>query len=159
MNDTRQVGTIVILAAIIGIVFYAAGYGHASSRAMRKEQQLANSVRMQRAKLFVIKSRADLLGARVALYKAVGDIGQQNLTMANDHIAEASADLAAVDATAANVDASHLGNVRKQLQGFEVNGSADPDAQLSQISEFGEEVDKLISTPVATAAEAAPAEQ
>lgn len=158
MNDTRQVGTIVILAAIIGIVFYAAGYGHASNRAMRKERQLANAVRMQQAKLYVIRSRAALLGARVALYKAVGDIGQQNLAMATDQIGQASTDLAAVDATAANVDSSHLDNVRSQLQGFKVNGSEDPDAQRSQIQEFGDEVDKLISTTVAAVPTAAPEE-
>ncbi|MHB8409333.1 MAG: hypothetical protein ACYDHY_14760 [Acidiferrobacterales bacterium] len=152
MNDTRQVATMVIVAAIIGIVFYAAGYGHAASRATHKEQQLVNAARMQQAKLLAIKSRADLLGARVALYQAEGDVGREDPAMANDHIEEALSDLAAVNASEANVDAGRLSNVQNQLRSFQVSGTADPDAQRSQIKEFGEELDKLISTPAAVPA-------
>ena len=152
MNDTRQVATTVIVAAIIGIVFYAAGYGHASSRATHKEQQLVNAARMQQARLLAIKSRANLLGARVALYQAEDDIGREDPAMANDHIEEASSDLAAVNASEANVDAGGLSNVQNQLRGFQVSGTADPDAQRSQVKELGGELDKLISTPAAVAA-------
>ena len=72
--------------------------------------------------------------------------------MANDHIEEASSDLAAVNASEANVDAGGLSNVQNQLRGFQVSGMADPDAQRSQVKELGEELDKLISTPAAVAA-------
>ena len=152
MNDTRQVATTVIAAAVIGIVFYAAGYGHASSRATHKEQQLENAARMQQARLLAIKSRANLLDARVALYQAEDDIGREDPAMANDHIEEASSDLAAVNASQANVDAGRLSNVQSQLRGFQASGTADPDAQRSQVKQLGEELDKLISTPAASPA-------
>ncbi len=152
MNDTRQVGTAVILAAIIGIVFYAAGYGHESSRAARKERQMENAARMQMSRLLAISNRSDLLAARVALYQAEDAIGRLDPAMANDHIEEASSDVAAVNAIAANVDPSLLNTVQSQLHGFQVSSTGNPDAQLGQIQVLGKELDKLISIPVAVPA-------
>ncbi|MHB8347280.1 MAG: hypothetical protein ACYDHM_08850 [Acidiferrobacterales bacterium] len=152
MNDTRQVATVVTLAAIIGIVFYAAGYGHASSRATGKERQMENAARMQQSRLLAIRNRSDLLAARVALYQAQGAISRLDPAMASDRIEEASSDLAAVNASAANVDANRLSKVQSQLHGFQASGTVDPDAQLSQVQALGKELDRLISTPVAVPA-------
>ncbi len=147
MNDTRQVATTVIMAAIIGIVFYAAGYGHATSRALQREGRLTNATRAQQSRLAALKSRIALLRARIALYQAVGAVGQQNEATANGHIEQASAALAAVDAQAAGVDPGRLSLIQGQLRGFALQQSLDPQAQQSQIQALGAELSKLIAVP------------
>ena len=147
MKDTRQVATTVIMAAIIGIVFYAAGYGHATSRALRREGQLTSATRAQQDRLAALKSRIALLRARIALYQAVGAAGQQNEATADGDIEQASAALAAVDAQAAGVDPGRLSLIQGQLRGFELQQSQDPQAQQSQIQALGAELGKLIAGP------------
>ncbi len=152
-NNTRQIATAIIMAAIIGIVFYAAGYGHASSRAVRREQQLKDRVRAGQEILTAVESRTALLRARIALYQAANDSGAQDAATANARIEQASADLAAVNAQAAGVDPARLNVVVDQLRNFEMQQPKDPQAQNAQIRQLERELGGLITAPaVANAA-------
>ncbi len=152
MNNSRQIGVAVIIAIIIGIVFYVAGFWHAANQAARDERQLTSQVSALQANLKATENRDHILFARVALFKAAGDMDQRNFGIANGHLKEASTALAAVDAGVAGIDAAQLGILRGQLDNFNVNVAQDLEAQRTQVLELGTQLDMLIpgSTPVPT---------
>jgi len=156
MNNTRQIGIAVVIAIIIGIVFYVAGYWHAESRAEMNARQLTGEVHTLQVTLTTTENRDRILRARVSLCRAAGDMDQRNFGMANGHLKEASTALAAVDAGAAGVDAVQLGILRGQLDSFNVNVAEDLEAQRSRILELGKQLDMLIPAPIPAGGTTAP---
>lgn len=149
MSDRRHAATTVVLAAIIAIVFYSAGYGHAASRAMHRERALAEAVQSAHAQLAASTSRTDLLGARIALYRVADAIGQQNPAMANDRLEEASSDLASVDVRSAGLSAARFSVVQNELRAIGPVSLQDSQAQLGMVQKLGGDLDKLISASAA----------
>lgn len=156
MNNTRQIAVGAVIAVIIGIVFYVAGYWHAANRAASTVQNLTSEVNALQTKIATTENHDQLLRARVALFKAAHDMDQRNFGIANGHLKEASTALAAVDARVAGVDPAQLGILRGQLDSFNVNVATDLEAQRTQVLDLGNELDALMGGPAAASGTAPP---
>ena len=150
MNNTKQLGVGAVVAIIIGIVFYVAGFWHAANRASATVHNLTSELNSLQTKVTTMNNQDQMLHARLDLFKAAGDMDQRNFGLANGHLKEASAALAAVDARSAGVNPTQLGILLGQLGNFNVTVATDLEAQRTQVLEFGNQLDALMAGPAAT---------
>lgn len=147
-------GGAVVIA--VGAALYVGGYWYASHQFDAEKQQLAGQADAISVQVNRLASDNHLLHARLALYRAAGQLDQRNFGTANSHLHAASAALgqAAPDAVS---DTAEFEALRSELAAINIQVAEDLEAQRSRVLEFGRRLDALLPSMSAEGAPAAAA--
>jgi len=145
--------------AVTGLVLIGAagggGYWYGSKKYAEANIMLSQQAEAAQRRLERVGNLNHLLNGRIELYKAAAQLDQRNFGLANSHLRNAAAALAAVDVAAVGIDATAFNALRDAVAKTDIAVAVDLEAQRSSVLKYSADLDALLprsEKPVASAA-------
>lgn len=158
-SSSRTWLTVVVILVIAGIAAYFVGgaveRGTSSQAVVAAQQRTANvqsKLNSAQAQIAAVQSVNHLLSANVWTYRAAVALDNRNFGVANDAVSKAAANLGAVDATAAGVNAEAMTSLKKEAAGIKISVAINLETQRDQLLHLATDIDTIVTAATRKAA-------
>lgn len=149
LNRLKWIVLVAVIVIVVGAALYGGGYWYATQQ--QKEDRLAMGAQSDVLQRDLVRTQAlnQLLFARLAMTRALGQLDQRNFGLANSRLKEAAHWLSQIDAQRVDVDPAALDGLRDELNGFDLNVAVDLEAQRARLLDWSARIDQMLpSAPV-----------
>ncbi len=150
-SATRTWLTAILVLIAAGIIAYFVGGALARMESARQVTAVQAQLTSANTRMSALQSVNSLLRASNAVYHAVAALDNRNFGTANSYAGTAVADLNAVDANTAGVDAQGLSAAKREAAGINISVARDLAGQRVRLLQLAKAIDAIVPQNAAPA--------
>lgn len=159
MKKPMRVFAIIIILIFIGVALYWVGLSQGRSQLEAERKTFNAQLEQTNLKLVSSEYGSRLNLARYLLCRTVLDLDQRNFGLAGNHLKEAYAALANINAAMVGIDPARFESLKKEIAATEISVTANLEEQRGRVFTFSEQLEALIPRTAPPAAKPAAASQ